>query len=148
MTALKQRIGARLPRKSARKLTRKAVPKSIKLPRKVEPKAIKPKAPRKAAARKAVAPKTSTKAKQVVVRKVGGSLMAAVPADVAKDMGLAAGQTLAVAYDGARLILAPKGLAPKRYTLRQILASCDFSLPKTAEEMEWETAPRVGREAL
>lgn len=142
MTALKQRIGARLLRKSARKLTRKAVPKSIKLPQKVEPKAIKPKAPRKAA------PKTSTKAKQVVVRKVGGSLMAAVPADVVKDMGLAAGQTLAVAYDGTRLILTPKALVPKRYTLRQILASCDFSLPKTAEEMEWETAPHVGREAL
>jgi antitoxin ChpS len=143
MTALKQRIGARPLRRSARKLTRKAVPKSIKLPQKVEPKAIKPKAPRKAAA-----PKTSTKARQVVVRKVGGSLMAAVPADVVKDMGLAAGQTLAVAYDGARLILAPKAFAPKRYTLRQILASCDFSLPKTAEEMEWETAPHVGREAL
>jgi antitoxin ChpS len=138
MTALKQRIGARPLRRSARKLTRKAVPKSIKLPQKIESKAIKPKA----------APKTSTKARQVVVRKVGGSLMAAVPADVVKDMGLAAGQTLAVAYDGARLILAPKAFAPKRYTLRQILASCDFSLPKTAEEMEWETAPRVGREAL
>ena len=138
MTALKQRVGARQLRKSARKLTRKAEPKSIKLPQKIESKAIKPKA----------APKTSTKAKQVVVRKVGGSLMAAVPADVVKDMGLAAGQTLAVAYDGARLILAPKASAPKRYTLRQILASCDFNLPKTAEEMEWETAPHVGREAL
>ena len=149
MTAPKQRLGATRPRKSPRKPPRKAAPKTIKLPRKAEPKAMKPKAPRKEALRTA-ASKASAKAKArcVVVRKVGGSLMAAVPADVVKDMGLAAGQTLAVAYDGERLILAPKAAEPKRYTLRQILASCNFDLPKTAEEMEWETAPHVGREAL
>lgn len=138
MTALKPRLGATRPRKSARKPPRKAGPKETK-----------PQAPRKQALRKA-APETSAKAraKRVVVRKVGGSLMAAVPADVVKDMGLVAGQTLAVAYDGKRLILAPKAAEPKRYTLRQILASCNFDLPKTAEEMEWEAAPRIGREAL
>ena len=143
MTALKQRLGATRARKSMRKLPRKAAPKTIKLHRKAEPKAMKPKALRKA-------PETSAKAKakRVVVRKVGSSRMAAVPADVVKDIGLSAGQTLAVVYDGERLILAPKAAEPKRYTLRQILASCNFDLPKTAEEMEWETAPHVGREAL
>jgi antitoxin component of MazEF toxin-antitoxin module len=145
MTVLKPRLGATRPRKSARHLLRKAVAKATKPPRKVAPKAMKAKASRKPALRKAT-PKTPTKvkAKRVVVRKVGGSLIA----DVVKDMGLTVGQTLAVAYDGARLILVPKAAEPKRYTLRQILASCNFDLPKTGEELEWEAAPRVGREAL
>ena len=138
MTALKPPLGSTRPRRPARKLVRKAAPK-----------AMKPKAPRKEALRK---PATKTpakaKAKRVVVRKVGGSLMAAVPADVVKDMGLAAGRTLTVAYDGKRLILAPTETEPRRYTLRQILASCNFDLPKTVEELEWEAAPRIGREAL
>lgn len=149
MTALKPRLGATRPRKSARQLLRKAVAKAIKLPRKVAPQAMKAKASRKPALRKATSKTpTKAKAKRVVMRKVGGSLMAAVPADVVKDMGLTAGQTLAVAYDGARLILVSKAAEPKRYTLRQILASCNFDLPKTGEELEWEAAPRVGREAL
>jgi antitoxin ChpS len=145
MPALKTRIGATRSPKVARKLSRKAGPKTIKRPKKVGPKTVK-------LSRK-VGPKTLRKtakgaSKRVVVRKVGGSLMAAMPADVVKDMGLTAGMALAVAYDGERLILAPKAAEPKRYTLRQILDSCNFDLPKTAEEMEWETAPRVGLEAL
>jgi antitoxin ChpS len=87
--------------------------------------------------------------KRVVVRKVGGSLMAAVPADVVRDMGLAEGQTLALAYDGGRMVLEPAAaLAPVRYTLGEILASCNLDLPPTGEEREWENAPRIGREAL
>jgi antitoxin ChpS len=146
MPALKTRIGATRSPKVARKRSRKVVAKTIKRPKKVGAKTV------KVLSRKA-GPKTLRKmakgaSKRVVVRKVGGSLMAAMPAEVVKDMGLTAGQTLAVAYDGERLILAPKAAEPKRYTLRQILASCNFDLPKTAEEMEWETAPRVGLEAL
>jgi antitoxin ChpS len=138
MTALKSRLGSSRPRRSARKLARKAAPK-----------AIKPESPRKEVLPKSASKtRAKVKAKRVVVRKVGGSLMAAVPADVVKDMGLAAGRTLAVAYDGKRLILAPTETEPRRYTLRQILASCNFDLPKTVEELEWEAAPRVGREAL
>jgi antitoxin ChpS len=138
MTALKSRLGSSRPRRPARKLAPKATPK-----------AIKPKSPRKEVLPKSASKtRAKVKAKRVVVRKVGGSLMAAVPADVVKDMGLAAGRTLAVTYDGKRLILAPTETEPRRYTLRQILASCNFDLPKTVEELEWEAAPRVGREAL
>ena len=138
MTALKPGVGSTRARKSARKLTRKAAPKTMKL-----------KAPRKGAQRNPAAKAPAkAKVKRVVVRKVGGSLMAAMPAHVVKDMRLAAGRTLAVSYDGKRLILAPAETGPKRYTLRQILASCNFDLPKTVEELEWEAAPRIGREAL
>jgi len=127
MTALKSRSGATGARKAAAKTSKV----------KAKPKAATAKTPAKA------------EAKRVVMRRVGGSLMAAMPADVVRDMGLAEGQTLVVAYDGARLILEPKAPpAPARYTLREILASCDFDLPRTAEEREWEAAPRVGREAL
>jgi antitoxin ChpS len=74
--------------------------------------------------------------------------MAAIPADVVKRMGFSAGHYLRVSSDDERLILELTATTPKRYTLRQILASCNFDLPKTVEELEWEAAPRVGREAL
>jgi len=75
--------------------------------------------------------------------------MAAVPVDVVREMGLVEGQTLEITLDDGRLILEPKAApALKRYTLGEILASCNFDLPKTAEELEWETAPPVGREVI
>ena len=140
MPALKPRSGAMRARKSTRKPPRKA--------------SFKPKAPSKAATgpkkvRAKPQQRAPAKTKSVALRKVGGSLMAAIPAGVVKRMGLSAGHVLAVDSDGKRLILEPKAPAtPKRYTLRQILASCNFDLAKTDEELEWEAAPRVGREAL
>ena len=92
--------------------------------------------------------RTPAKTKRVALRKVGGSLMAAIPADVVKRMGFSAGHYLRVSSNDERLILELTATTPKRYTLRQILASCNFDLPKTDEELEWEAAPRVGREAL
>jgi hypothetical protein len=33
-----------------------------------------------------------------------------------------------------------------RYTLNELLARCDFSIPMSAEDREWLDAPAVGRE--
>jgi antitoxin ChpS len=138
MPALKPRSGATRSRKSTRKLPRKTL--KLKGPRKaaIGPKKVRAKPQRRMPA----------KTKRVALRKVGGSLMAAIPADVVKRMRFSAGHYLLVSSDDERLILEPAATKPKRYTLRQILASCNFDLAKTDEELEWEAAPRVGREAL
>jgi antitoxin ChpS len=82
------------------------------------------------------------------LRKVGGSVMLAVPPAILDQLHLKAGATVGLAVDGNRLILQPK---PKpRYTLDELLAKCDFSEPleRTEEELEWLNAPPVGRELL
>lgn len=85
------------------------------------------------------------------LRKVGGSVMLAVPPAMLDQLHLKAGATVGLAVDGERLILQPKPKA--RYTLDELLAKCDYSQPLTPEERnpeerEWLDAPRVGRELL
>ena len=84
---------------------------------------------------------------ETALKQVGGSLMAVIPAEFVKKLELTRGQSVQIAVRGRSLVLKPAPIA-KRYTLKQILASCDFSLPKTEEELEWENASRVGREIL
>ena len=80
------------------------------------------------------------------LRKVGGSVMLAVPPAMLDQLHLKAGATVGLAVDGESLILKPH---PKpRYTLDELLAKCDYSQPLTAEDREWIDAPPVGRELL
>jgi antitoxin ChpS len=85
------------------------------------------------------------------LRKVGGSIMLAVPPAMLDQLHLKAGATVGLAVDGERLILKPQ--TRPRYTLDELLAASDYSLPLTQvdrdpEEREWLDAPRVGRELL
>lgn len=81
------------------------------------------------------------------LRKVGGSVMLAVPPAMLDQLHLKAGATVGLAVDGERLILQPK---PRpRYTLDEILAKCDFSSPAPEmpeEDRIWLNLPPVGRE--
>ena len=80
------------------------------------------------------------------LRKVGGSVMLAVPPVLLDQLHLQAGATVGLAVDGDRLVMQPR---PKpRYTLDELLAKCDYSQPMTPEEREWIDAPPVGRELL
>ena len=80
------------------------------------------------------------------LRKVGGSVMLAVPPAMLDQLRLKAGATVGLAVEGERLILQPQ-IRP-RYTLDELLAKCDFSQPLTQEDREWIDAPPVGRELL
>ncbi len=80
------------------------------------------------------------------LRKVGGSVMLAVPPAILDQLHLKAGATVGLAVDGDRLILQPQ-LKP-RYSLEELLAQCDYSQPLSAEDREWIDAPPVGRELL
>ena len=78
------------------------------------------------------------------LRKVGGSVMLAVPPAILDLLHLRVGATVGLAVDHGRLVVEPS-LRP-RYTLAELLAVSDYSQPQTAEEREWIDAPAVGRE--
>jgi len=80
------------------------------------------------------------------LRKVGGSVMLAVPPAMLDQLRLKAGATVGLAVDGDRLILKPQ--TRPRYLLDELLAASDFSQPLTPEEREWIDAPPIGRELL
>jgi len=78
------------------------------------------------------------------LRKVGGSVMLAVPPAILELLQLGAGATVGVSVDGGRLIVEPQ---PRpRYTLAELLAASDYSEPQPSHEREWVDAPAAGRE--
>lgn len=80
------------------------------------------------------------------LRKVGGSVMLAVPRAILDLLQLQAGATVGVAVDGGRLIVEPN---PRpRYTLAELLEASDYSQPQPPEEREWVDTPAVGREPI
>lgn len=80
------------------------------------------------------------------MRKVGGSVMLAVPPAFLEQLHLQVGSTVGVLVDGGRLVIDPK---PRpRYTLAELLAASDYSQPQAPGEREWVDAPPVGRELI
>jgi antitoxin ChpS len=80
------------------------------------------------------------------LRKVGGSIMLAVPPAILELLQLRAGATVGVSVDAGRLVVEPN---PKpHYTLEELLEGSDYSAPRSAEEQEWLDSPAVGRELL
>jgi len=82
------------------------------------------------------------------LRKVGGSVMLAVPPTILNLLHLQAGATVGVAVADGHLVVDPK---PRpRYTLAELLAEAEASgaYPLPAEEREWIDAPAVGKELI
>lgn len=80
------------------------------------------------------------------LRKVGGSVMLAVPPAILDLLHLRAGATVAIAVDHGRLVIEPQ--PRRRYTLAELLAASDYSQPQPPEEREWVDAPAVGGELI
>lgn len=80
------------------------------------------------------------------LRKVGGSVMLAVPPALLDVLHLSAGAMVGLAVDNGRLVVEPK--ARPRYTLDELLAQCDATAELAAEDREWLDARPVGRELL
>jgi antitoxin ChpS len=80
------------------------------------------------------------------LRKVGGSVMLAVPRAVLDVLGLRSGAKVGIAIERGRLVVDP----PKRprYTLDELLAQCDGKARRTKEEREWLGSKPVGRELI
>jgi antitoxin ChpS len=80
------------------------------------------------------------------LRKVGGSVMLAVPPAFLDQLHLQAGATVGVAVADGCLVVEPKPRV--RYTLAELLAASDYSQPLSTEEREWLDAPAVGGELI
>ena len=80
------------------------------------------------------------------LRKVGGSIMLAIPPVFLDQLQLQAGAIVGMTVSGGHLVINPK---PKpRYSLAELLAASDYSQPQPVEEREWVNAPAVGRELI
>ena len=80
------------------------------------------------------------------LRKVGGSVMLAVPPALLDLLRLKAGVAVGVVVDGNRLIV--EASPRPRYTLTELLAASDYSEPPTQEDQAWLDAAAVGGELL
>lgn len=80
------------------------------------------------------------------LRKVGGSIMLAIPPAILDLLHLRAGATVGLAVDRGRLVIEPT-LRP-RYSLDELLAQCDASADLSAEDRAWLDNKPVGNELL
>lgn len=80
------------------------------------------------------------------LRKVGGSVMLAVPPALLDVLNLRVGAEVGLMVAEGRLMIEPQ---PRpNYTLDELLAQCDASADQTAEDRQWLDAKPVGGELL
>lgn len=79
------------------------------------------------------------------LRKVGGSVMLAVPPTILNLLHLQIGTTVSLAIDHGRLIIEPPHL---RYRLDDLLAQCDTTAEMSTEEKVWLENSPIDRELL
>jgi antitoxin ChpS len=80
------------------------------------------------------------------LRKVGGSVMLAVPPALLDLLQLKAGAAVGVAVDGGRLVV--EAATRPRYTLAELLAASDYSMPRSVEDQDWANDSTVGNELI
>ena len=80
------------------------------------------------------------------LRRVGGSVMLAVPPAFLEQLNLQAGATVGLVVADGHLVVDPK--TRPHYTLAQLLAISDYSQPQSAADREWVDAPAVGGELI
>jgi antitoxin ChpS len=80
------------------------------------------------------------------LRKVGGSVMLAVPRAVLEVLGLRAGTKVGLVVERDRLVVAPQ--KRPHYTLNELLAQCHPKAHRSKEEREWVKGKPVGRELI
>ena len=80
------------------------------------------------------------------LRKVGGSVMLAVPPALLEILHLQPGAKVGMAVEKGRLIVEPQ--KRPRYTLDELLAQCNPRIPRAKEEREWLNSRPVGAELI
>ena len=80
------------------------------------------------------------------LRKVGGSVMMAVPPALLDMLHIGAGAKVGLAVDNGRLVVDPQ---PRpRYTLDELLAQCDGAAELIAEDSTWLNDTPTGEELI
>jgi antitoxin ChpS len=85
------------------------------------------------------------------LRKVGGSVMLAVPPALLDMLHLQPGATVGIAVERGRIVVEPR--QRRRYTLNELLAKCDPKAPRPRGtgrkvEREWLDSKPVGGELI
>jgi antitoxin ChpS len=80
------------------------------------------------------------------LRKVGGSIMLAVPPALLDILHLRPGTKVGLAVRGGRLVVEPQ--QRPRYTLDELLAQCDPKAPRSKAEREWLDDTPAGGELI
>lgn len=88
------------------------------------------------------------------LRKVGGSVMLAVPPALLSVLQLQPGAKVGIAVESGRLVVQPR--TRPRYTLEDLLAQCNAtgrrskqsSSRRSKEDREWLNSKPVGRELI
>ena len=80
------------------------------------------------------------------LRRVGGSVMLAVPPAFLDLLNLGAGAKVDIGVEDGRLIVAPR--TRPSYTLGELLAQCDEAAPAEDGDRAWLDARPVGNELL
>lgn len=80
------------------------------------------------------------------LRKVGGSVMLAVPPALLDLLGLRPGAKVGVAVEKGRLIVEPR--KRPRYRLEELLAQCSPKRRRTKQEHAWLNSKPVGGELI
>ncbi len=80
------------------------------------------------------------------LRKVGGSIMLAVPPAILDLLHLHTGETVGMKIEQGRLII--ESHPRPHYSLDELLAQCDLSRPLPAADRQWLDAPPAGGEIL
>jgi antitoxin ChpS len=80
------------------------------------------------------------------LRKVGGSVMLAVPPAILDLLRLQAGASVGLIVDGGRLVVEPT--RRPHFTLDELLAQCDATAEFSDEERAWLDDNPVGSELL
>ncbi|HVM46455.1 MAG TPA: hypothetical protein VMU04_00435 [Candidatus Acidoferrum sp.] len=80
------------------------------------------------------------------LRKVGGSIMLAVPPALLDILHLEPGAKVGMAIERGRLVIKPQ--QRPRYTLDELLAQCDPKARRSRAEREWLEDKPVGGELI
>ena len=80
------------------------------------------------------------------LRKVGGSVMLAVPPAILEMVRLRSGAAVNIAVENGRLIVEPE--TRKLYSLHELLAQCDISAPLVGTDAQWTASAAKGQELI
>jgi antitoxin ChpS len=80
------------------------------------------------------------------LRKVGGSVMLAVPPALLDILRLRPGAKVDITVESGRLVVEPR--QRPRYTLDELLAQCHPKAARSKQEREWLRDKRAGRELV
>jgi antitoxin ChpS len=80
------------------------------------------------------------------LRKVGGSVMLAVPPAVLDILRLRSGSKVGLAVEGGRLIVEAR-IRP-HYTLDELLRQCNVRMSRPRQDREWLSGKPAGRELI